>query len=123
VQATSEGGKQTTFALGTAAGDLTSEGLHWGYVISTVIFAASIGAVVIGFYLFKLDAILSFRIAYILTRPLGASCGDLLIQPIANGGLGMSTFTINVICLFTISALVLYLTVTPCRSGHLKNRD
>jgi uncharacterized membrane-anchored protein len=100
-----------TFALGTAAGDLTSEGLHLGYVFSALAFAALIGAVAVGFYLFKLDAILSFWIAYILTRPLGASCGDLLTQPIADGGLGISTFTINILCLSTISILVAYLTV------------
>lgn len=99
-----------TFALGTAAGDLTSESLRLGYFFSAVIFAALIGTVAIGFYLFRLDPILSFWIAYILTRPLGASCGDLLIQPITDGGLGLSTFTINMICLLTISVLVLYLT-------------
>jgi uncharacterized membrane-anchored protein len=60
-----------TFALGTAAGDLTSEGLHLGYVFSALVFAALIGAIAVGFYLFKLDAILSFWIACILTRPLG----------------------------------------------------
>jgi len=77
-----------TFALGTAAGDLTAEGLGLGYATSSLIFGSLIGVVTLSYYLFKTNAIAAFWIAYILTRPLGASCGDLLSQPFANGGLG-----------------------------------
>jgi len=100
-----------TFALGTASGDLLAEGLGWGYAISGLIFAALIGVVTIAYYLFKLNAILSFWIAYILTRPLGASCGDLLTQPAENGGFGLDTSVISIIFLLTIIALVVYLTI------------
>src|SRR6185312_12703814 len=70
-----------TFALGTAAGDFIAESLHMGYWKSALMFAVLIGIVTIAYYRFKLPAVLSFWIAYILTRPLGASVGDYLSQP------------------------------------------
>src|SRR5438105_7624920 len=69
-----------TFALGTAAGDLTAERLNVGYAWSLVLFAAVIAAVAVAHYGFRLNAVLAFWIAYILTRPLGASLGYLLSQ-------------------------------------------
>ena len=80
-----------TFALGTAAGDLVSESWHLGYALSGLIFAALIGLVIIGYYAFKANAVLAFWIAYILTRPLGASLGDYLSQRHSHGGLGLGT--------------------------------
>lgn len=77
-----------TFALGTAAGDLAAETLKLGYANSALIFAAMIGTVTVAYYGFRANAILAFWIAYILTRPLGASFGDLLSQLLSNGGLG-----------------------------------
>src|SRR3954453_7570272 len=62
-----------TFALGTAAGDLTAERLNVGYALSVLLFAALIAAVAIAHFRFRMDAVLAFWIAYILTRPLGAS--------------------------------------------------
>jgi uncharacterized membrane-anchored protein len=101
-----------TFALGTAAGDLTAEGLSMGYWKSALMFAAIIGVVTIAYYVFKLNAVLAFWIAYILTRPLGASLGDYLSQPIENGGLGLGTVGTSAIFLITILCLVIYLTKT-----------
>ena len=63
------------------------------------------------FYL-KLDAILAFWLAYILTRPLGASIGDLLSQAPADGGFGLGTVTTSAIFLLAILSLVVYLSVT-----------
>lgn len=77
-----------TFALGTAAGDLVSEGLGVGYLRTGLLCAALIGAITIAWRL-GLDAVLAFWLAYILTRPLGASIGDYLAQPTSNGGLGL----------------------------------
>lgn len=77
-----------TFALGTAAGDLLAETLSLGYLISAVLFALLIAAVVVAWRSFGLDSVLAFWLAYILTRPLGASLGDLLSQSPADGGLG-----------------------------------
>ena len=65
-----------TFALGTAAGDLTAERLNVGYAWSVAIFAGAIALVAFAHYRLGLNAVLAFWIAYILTRPLGASIGD-----------------------------------------------
>ncbi len=101
-----------TFALGTAAGDLTAEGLNLGYLNSALMFAALIGVVTIAHYFFKLNGVLAFWIAYILTRPLGASLGDYLSQPRDAGGLGLGTVGTSAIFLVIILVLVIYLTKT-----------
>ncbi len=101
-----------TFALGTAAGDLLAEKLGLGYLASAVIFAAAIGVVALAHYRFRLGAVLSFWIAYVLTRPLGASIGDLLSQPTSDGGLGLGTTTTSLIFLVTIAVIVVYLSLT-----------
>jgi uncharacterized membrane-anchored protein len=101
-----------TFALGTAAGDLIAEGLNLGYWISAVMFAALIGVVTVAYYRFKLNAVLAFWIAYILTRPFGASLGDFLSQSRHNGGLGLGTTGTSAIFLVIILSLVMYLTKT-----------
>ena len=102
-----------TFALGTAAGDLVAERFALGYLPSALIFGGLIAAVAVAHFRFGLNAVLSFWIAYILTRPLGASIGDYLSQPKADGGLGLGTTVTSVIFLATILALVTYLTITP----------
>jgi uncharacterized membrane-anchored protein len=100
-----------TFALGTAAGDLVAEQLQFGFAVSALIFAGGIAIVTAGYYL-GLNAVLAFWIAYILTRPLGASIGDLLSQPPADGGLGLGTFGTSGLFLAIILGLVIYLTAT-----------
>jgi len=101
-----------TFALGTAAGDLTAERLNLGYWVAALIFGALIAAVAAGHYWFGMNAILAFWIAYILTRPLGASLGDGLSQARADGGLGLGTTATSVIFLAAIVATVVFLTLT-----------
>jgi uncharacterized membrane-anchored protein len=101
-----------TFALGTAAGDLLAETINLGYMLSAIIFAGLIASVAISHFVFKVNTILAFWIAYILTRPLGASIGDYLSQDLDNGGLGLGTVITSVIFLATILATVIYLTVT-----------
>ncbi|MDQ2719859.1 MAG: hypothetical protein M3Z26_08900 [Bacteroidota bacterium] len=101
-----------TFALGTAAGDLMAESLQLGYWLSGLIFAAMIGLVFVAYKYLKLNAILAFWIAYILTRPLGASIGDFLSQPQKNGGLGLGTAITSGIFLTAILVTVIYLTIT-----------
>jgi len=107
-----------TFALGTAAGDLVAEGLNLGYATSAVMFGSMIGAVMIGYYGFKLNAITSFWVAYILTRPLGASIGDYLMQPNANGRIGLGAALTNAVFLVGIVGLVVYMTVTRQKAGE-----
>jgi uncharacterized membrane-anchored protein len=101
-----------TFALGTAAGDLTAERLNVGYAWSLVLFAGAIAAVAALHYGIGLNAVLSFWVAYILTRPLGASTGDLLSQARHVGGLGLGTTLTSAIFLGAILVVVAYLSVT-----------
>jgi uncharacterized membrane-anchored protein len=101
-----------TFALGTAAGDLLAETINLGYMLSAIIFVCLIAAVAISHFVFKVNAILAFWIAYILTRPLGASIGDYLSQDLDNGGLGLGTVVTSAIFLATILATVIYLSIT-----------
>jgi uncharacterized membrane-anchored protein len=101
-----------TFALGTSAGDLVAEKLELGYLPSVGIFAGAIAIVALAHFRFKLNAILAFWIAYILTRPLGASIGDFLSQPTGETGLGLGTILTSVIFLSAILALVVYLTIS-----------
>jgi uncharacterized membrane-anchored protein len=101
-----------TFALGTSAGDLFAEKLELGFLPSAGIFAGAIALVTLAHFRFKLNAILAFWIAYILTRPLGASIGDYLSQPVEETGLGLGTILTSVIFLATILALVVYLTIS-----------
>ena len=101
-----------TFALGTAAGDLTAEHLAVGYWKSALIFAGLIAITVLAHLKLNLNAILAFWIAYILTRPLGASIGDYLSQARVNGGLGLGTTVTSVIFLLVILAVVVFLTIT-----------
>ena len=99
-----------TFALGTAAGDLVAESLKLGYFNSALIFGAGIAIVPFCFYVFKINAILAFWLAYILTRPFGASFGDLLSQPAGNGGLGLGTVGTSALFLAVIVGLIAYMT-------------
>jgi uncharacterized membrane-anchored protein len=101
-----------TFALGTAAGDLVAETLNLGYWKSAIMFGAMIAAVAVACFRFRLNAVLAFWLAYILTRPLGASIGDYLSQAKADGGLGLGTTVTSFIFLGVILAVVVYLTRT-----------
>jgi uncharacterized membrane-anchored protein len=108
-----------TFALGTATGDLLAETLKLGYAPSALVFGASIALIAIAYYYFKMNAVLAFWMAYILTRPLGASTGDLLSQPAANGGFGFSTVGTSMLFLSIIVSLVIYLSLKQKRLAPL----
>jgi uncharacterized membrane-anchored protein len=104
-----------TFALGTATGDLLAENLKLGYLQSGLLFGAVIGAIAIAYRYFKLNAVLAFWLAYILTRPLGASIGDLLSQAKEDGGLGFGTTGTSMLFLSIITSLVIYLSLKQKR--------
>ena len=94
-------------------GDLSAEKLSLGYGPSILIFGALIAAVAVAHYAFKLNAVLAFWLAYILTRPLGASIGDWMSQNNPKyGGLGLGTTGTSYIFLGCILALVSYLSIT-----------
>ena len=100
-----------TFALGTAAGDLVSEKFALGYLAAGILFGMIIGSLSLGYFFLKLDPILGFWLVYILTRPLGASFGDLLSQPRQYGGLGLGTIITSALFLTAIIGIVVYMTV------------
>jgi len=110
-----------TFALGTAAGDLVAEASGIGYLPSVVLFAVAIAVVAVLRFGLRWNAVGTFWAAYVLTRPLGASLGDLLSQDRADGGLGLGTTVTSVLFLAAILAVVVYLSLSrvdaPDRRG------
>jgi uncharacterized membrane-anchored protein len=101
-----------TFALGTAAGDLTATPLNLGYFPSAMLFISIILIPAIGWWRFNLNPILAFWFAYIVTRPIGASFADWLSKPPAITGLGLGDGTVSALALIVFIALVAYVTVT-----------
>lgn len=111
------------FALGTGIGDLISEGLGLGYGVALLIFAASIAIVAFGFYGLKMNSVLAFWIAFVLTRPLGASLGDFMIKPFTESGLGLGMTTVNVLFLLAIVSLIAYLSIMQKRAIFLMEQE
>jgi len=94
-----------TFALGTAAGDLATEAVGLGFQMGVGIFCALIALTAFAYRL-GVHPVLTFWIAYILTRPLGAALGDWLSQATEYGGLGLGAMWTSVIFLSVIGVLV-----------------
>jgi uncharacterized membrane-anchored protein len=107
-----------TFALGTAAGDMTAITLGLGYFASGVLFAVLIALPAIGYLRFGLNAILAFWLAYVLTRPLGASFADWLAVSHKRGGLALGTGPVSVALALVIVGFVAYLART-----HVASRE
>jgi len=102
-----------TFALGTAAGDLTAFVVHLGYFWSGVLFAAAIAVPAVG-WRSGLNPVVAFWTAYVLTRPLGASFADWLGKSHALGGLGWGDDIVTAVATVVIALLVAYVAAT----GH-----
>jgi uncharacterized membrane-anchored protein len=98
-----------TFALGTAAGDLATEALGLGFQLGIVAFGALIAFIALAYHL-DANPVLTFWLAYILTRPLGASLGDLLSQSREYGGAGFGTIYTSLAFLAFIIVLVAWVT-------------
>jgi len=105
-----------TFALGTAAGDMTAFTLGLGFFSSGVLFAVVIAVPALAYRLVRLNAILAFWFAYIVTRPLGASFADWMGRPHSLGGLGLGTGPVSLVLALVIIGFVGYLTVTRADS-------
>jgi uncharacterized membrane-anchored protein len=103
-----------TFALGTATGDLTARTVNLGYLRSGVLFAAVMLIPAIGYRYFRLNGIVAFWFAYVVTRPLGASFADWIGVSHARGGLAVGTGLVSVVLAGMIALLVGYLAVTKC---------
>jgi uncharacterized membrane-anchored protein len=100
-----------TFALGTAAGDLTAYSLDLGFWTSAVLFAVIFALPALGWSRLKLNPIVAFWAAYVVTRPLGASFADGFSKH-AGGGLGLGDGTVSAVALVGFVALVAYVAVT-----------
>jgi uncharacterized membrane-anchored protein len=97
-----------TFALGTAAGDLTALTLGWGFFPSAVLFGGIIAVPMLGWWRFGLNPVFAFWAAYVVTRPLGASFADWFSKPHINTGLGLGDGTVSAIELVIFIGLVTY---------------
>ena len=100
-----------TFALGTAAGDMTAATLGLGYFASGVLFAILFAIPALAYKLFGLNEIVAFWFAYIMTRPLGASFADWFAKPYL-GGLGLGDEKVSLVLTILIIIFVAYVTVT-----------
>lgn len=101
-----------TFALGTAAGDMTATTLGLGYFSSALLFAALIALPAVAYWLFGLNEIVAFWLAYILTRPLGASLADWMGKLHTAGGLGFGDGAVG----FSLAVLIVLFVVYLSRS-------
>jgi uncharacterized membrane-anchored protein len=101
-----------TFALGTAAGDMTAYTFHLGYLGSLVLFACVILIPAIGYRWFRMNAVLAFWFAYVITRPVGASFADWVGKPRSLHGLGFGSGNMSLILTLVIVCLVVYLAIT-----------
>lgn len=102
----------STFALGTATGDMTASTMHLGYFLSGVMFAIIIAIPAIAYLKFGMNEIFAFWFAYIITRPLGASFADWMGVPTSRGGLGIGTGLVSVGLTIIILCLVAYVAIT-----------
>jgi len=101
-----------TFALGTAAGDMTAVTLHLGYLVSGVMFAGLIAVPALAYGLFRLNEVVAFWFAYVVTRPLGASFADWFGKPHRVGGLALGDGRGSIALTFLIVGFVGYLTIS-----------
>ena len=101
-----------TFALGTAVGDLTAITWHLGYLSAAAVFAVLITLPAIGYRFFRLNAVVAFWVAYVQTRPLGATFADWIGRPRSLSGLGLGTGIVSLVLTIAIVILVGYLTIT-----------
>jgi uncharacterized membrane-anchored protein len=101
-----------TFALGTAVGDLTATTLHLGFLTSGLMFTGLICLPALAYWKLGLNPVLAFWIAYVLTRPLGASYADWLGVPHRYGGVGLGRGLVALILSAVIVGFVAYLAVT-----------
>ena len=98
-----------TFALGTALGDLSAYTANLGYVTSLILFIVIFAVPALAYWRFKINAILAFWLAYIMTRPIGASFADWVAKPHSLGGLGVGDITVSIWLTIILVIFVIYL--------------
>jgi uncharacterized membrane-anchored protein len=102
----------STFALGTAVGDLTAVTFNFGYFFSMVFFAGLILVPAVGFRWFHWSPVLAFWFAYVVTRPLGASFADWVSKPQSANGLGWGDGLVSLVLAIAIACFVAYFAIT-----------
>jgi uncharacterized membrane-anchored protein len=112
-----------TFALGTAAGDMTAVTMHLGYFSSGVMFAVLFALPALAYRLFGLNEIFAFWFAYVVTRPFGASFADWIGVSKARGGLGLGTGPVSLVLAVVIVGFVGYLTVSRKEVAVVQEAD
>jgi uncharacterized membrane-anchored protein len=100
-----------TFALGTAAGDLTAITVGLGYFGSTILFIILIIVPAIGYWKFKLNKVIAFWLAYIITRPIGASLADWFGKSKNVSGLGWGDGHASLYLASLLIILIIYISV------------
>ncbi len=101
-----------TFALGTAAGDMTAATLHLGYLVSGIVFAGLFIIPGVGYWLLGFNDIFAFWFAYIMTRPLGASFADWFDKPRNMSGLGYGSLIVSIVLTLFIVVFVAYVAIS-----------
>ena len=94
--------------LGTALGDFLADDSGLGFSGGAALIGGLIGLVVVAAYFTKLNRVMLFWVAFVLTRPFGATCGDLLTKPTEKGGLAFGTVGSSLILAFLLVLLILY---------------
>lgn len=101
-----------TFAMGTAVGDMTAVTFKFGFLLSGIFFAVLIAVPAVAHRFLRLNEIVAFWFAYIITRPLGASFADWLAVPPSQGGLNLGKGTVSIALWVLIGVFVAYLAIT-----------
>ena len=104
--------------LGTALGDWVADTNEMGYLGAATIFGGLLLVTALLYYLTSLSHVILFWAAFVLTRPLGATLGDFLDKPIAEGGLALSRYTASIALVAVIVALILIFPQKPASKTH-----
>lgn len=101
--------------LGTALGDYLADSSGLGFLGGAVLIAISLGVVLIATLYTRIDRVILFWVAFILTRPFGATFGDLLTKPVEKGGLNFGTVGSSAILASLLVAFIVYTTIRDKR--------
>jgi uncharacterized membrane-anchored protein len=113
----------STFAMGTAVGDLSAITFHLGYLLAALMFGALILIPVVGYFRLGWNAVFAFWFAYVLTRPLGASVADWLGKPKNLRGLGIGSGPVSLVLAVLIACFVAYLAVSKIDTADQRAVD
>lgn len=94
--------------LGTAFGDFLSDNLSLGFVGGAILVGSLIGLTILAWKFTKINTVILFWIAFVLTRPFGATFGDLLTKPVAKGGLNLGTVGSSIVLASILVGLMIY---------------